>query len=248
MNVMDFFRGKQPDPTPAAPVTAQGQPTTDPNPVQTMSMPAQPNPTGDSGIPGQFNLDQFKDLFAAPTAEQLAAQGNFDPAKLFAGMEPDKVQGAVAKMSFTDSINQEQLAAIQAGGEGAVAAMLAVMNSVGQNAMTKSLLSNAEMIKQAVSQVNGSLDNRAAAAARKQAITAEVHRGNEMLSNPALKPMVDALSLSMSMKNPQATPEQIRESVAGYFSTIAGTFSPKAQEPDAVPGEYDFSKFLDGNK
>jgi hypothetical protein len=242
-NIMSLFTGQKPEPAPAPAPNAQGQQAQAADTTNFGQTP-QPTPAGDPGVPGQFDLDQFKDLFSAPTAEQLAAQGNFDPSKLFAGMEAPKVQEAVAKMSFTDSVNQEQLAAIQAGGEGAVAAMLQVMNAVGQNAMTKSLLSNAEMIKQAVGQVNGSLDNRMNAVARKQAVSAEVHKGNELLSNPAFKPMVDALSYQFSVKNPQATPEQIRETVAGYLNTMAGSFNPKGPETDVAPGETDWSKFL----
>ena len=246
-SAMDFFRGApaQQMQQQQAPANAQVDAPKQPDLATSLNQPAQPTPQGDAGTPGIPNMDQFKDLFTAPTPEQLAAEGKFDPNSLFAGLEPAKVREAVSQMSFTDNINSEQLAAIQAGGEGAVQALMQVMNTTSQNTMAQALISNAEMIKQAMGNVSGTLDTRISAVARKQAVSAAVHNGNPALNNPAIKPMVDALTMSFSMKNPQATPEQIRESVSEYMTKMAAVINPvdNTQQNGGIPPEYDFSRF-----
>lgn len=246
MSVMDFFRGKQPEPAPAAPANAQAGTPQEPNLSQLGSgQPPQPNPPGATGEPGPTGFDQFKDLFAPATPEQIASQGNFDPNSLFASLEPAKVHEAVGKMNFTDGISADQLSAIAAGGEGAVQALVAVINQTNQKTMASAVLGNAEMIKQAMATVNGGLDARVNAAARKQAIGNTISEANPIYSNPAAKPMVDALAYTLATKNPTATPQEIQKSVEAYFTQLAQAITPQSQAgTQQQTNETDWSKFL----
>lgn len=256
-SIMDAFRAPAPAAAPAPQVspTATGQ---TPTPVDTNAAAAAvagqvpaPNPTGATGVPGEgANLERFKDMFAAPSAEQLAAQGKFDPSTLFAGMDATKVTEAVGKMNFTSGITSEQLQAIQAGGEQAMQTLGQLLNSTAQSTMSQAMLANAEMIKQAMGQIGGTLDNRINAVSRQQQIRSTIHDGNPLLSNPAVQPMVDALSHAWATKNPTATPQQVKDAVLDYITHTFSAVNPQAagqgKQPE-IPREYDFSNFLNGN-
>lgn len=242
-----------PAPAPQPSPTAQGQQTQQPTQEQLAQMaagqnPMQPNPAGATGQPGEgAALDQFKDLFTPPTAEQLATQGKFDPSTLFAGMDAAKVTEAVGKMQFAGQITEEQMQAIQNGGAGAIQTLHQLLNSTSQATMAQAMLANAEMIKQAMGQVGTTLDTRINAVSRQQQIRSAVHADNALLSNPAIQPMVDALTQSMALKNPQATPQQIKDSVATYITQMSAVFNPQgsaAGKGPELPAEFDFSDFL----
>lgn len=248
-NVMDMFRGGNPTPPPQqqqAP-QVQGQQAQPADPAQALQQPAQPQPAGADVQPGQgAELDQFKDLFAAPTAEQLAAQGKFDPSSLFAGMDAEKVTKAVANMNFASGVTEDQLQAIAGGGQQAIQTLTQLLNQTGQSTMSQAMLANAEMIKQALGQVSGTLDTRINAVARNQQIKSAVHGDNPMFSNPAMAPMVDALTQAFSLKNPQATPTQVKEAVYSYMTTVSGAFGNNGngnQSKPQVPAEFDFSNW-----
>lgn len=248
-NVMDMFRGGQPTPAPQPqqPAQVQGQQAQPADPAAALQQPAQPQPAGTVQTPGEgAALDQFKDLFSAPTPEQLAAQGKFDPSTLFAGMDAAKVTEAVGKMNFASGVTEEQLQAISGGGAGAIQTLTQLLNQTGQATMSQAMLANAEMIKQALGQVGTTLDTRINAVSRQQQIKSAVHGDNPMFSNPAMAPMVDALTQAFSLKNPQATPQQVKEAVYSYMTTVSGAFNPggsSAGKQPEVPAEFDFSNW-----
>lgn len=243
----------QPAPVPQPSPTAQGVQGQQPTQEQLAQMaagqnPQQPTPAGASGQPGEgAALEQFKDLFTPPTAEQLATQGKFDPNALFAGMDAAKVTEAVAKMNFSSQITEDQLQAINNGGAQAIQTLQQLLNGTAQATMSQAMLANAEMIKQALGQVGTTLDTRINAVSRQQQIRSAVHEDNPLLSNPAVQPMVDALTQSISLKNPQATPQQVKEAVNTYMTQMAGVFNPQgsaASKGPELPVEFDFSDYL----
>ena len=244
-NAMDMFRSPNPAPQPAAQQAVNGQAAQPADPAVAMQQVPQPQPAGATGEPGEgAALDQFKDLFAAPTEEQLKAQGRFDPATLFAGMDAAKVSEAVGKMNFAAQITEDQLQAISGGGQQAIQTLQQLLNSTGQATMSQAMLANAEMIKQAMGTVSGTLDTRINAVSRQQQIRQAVHGDNAAFSNPAMAPMVDALSSAFSMKNPQATPQQVKEAVHQYMTTAFGIVNQQgsnAQQRPQVPAGQDFS-------
>jgi hypothetical protein len=52
-------------------------------------------------------------------------------------------------------------------------------------------------------------------------------QGDPLLSNPALKPVVDGLRTQILSKHPDATPQQIQQAISEYFKAIGVSFRPE---------------------
>ncbi|MND22529.1 hypothetical protein D3C81_909560 [compost metagenome] len=243
-SIMDIFRGKNPEQPSPAPQGSQQM-------VQTEQAPNgqqnQPNPTGATGEPDAPSLDKFKDLFTPLTAEQLAQNQDFNPDTMFASLEPTKIREAVGQIDFTKSISADDLAAISAGGNEAVAAFARAMNGVAQTTMAQGLLGSAELVKQAMKQANSGLDSRLGKAARQQMVQEALYKENPALRHPGAKPIVDALQQSLAVKNPTATPQELQEAASEYLNQFAAMIAGKGGEAEAKSEEaFDWSKHFLG--
>lgn len=176
---------------------------------------------------GEVNpLDTYNDLFKpkevdpnAPPAQTVAVE--FDQAKVVEGL---------GKMDFMRFADPKDLAAVAAGGEGAVVALGNLMNSV----MRQSMLMN--------SQFSASAANKAADFAYQRANQGipEMVRGqltNNQFSDaasqhPALQPLVQTLSAQYRQQFPKATPEQVATQVREYLKAVGGALNPQSQEAE----------------
>lgn len=246
-SIMDLFRGKTPDqPTPAP---QGGQQQTQTEQVPTPGQQAQPNPAGADGQPAQ-GLEKFKDLFTPLTPEQLAQQQDFNPDQMFASLNPEAVQKAVSQVNFANGVSADDMAAVAAGGNEAVAALARIMNTVGQNSMAQGLMGSAELVKQALKQANSGLDQRLGKAAKQQMVQEAIFRENPALRSPAAKPIVDALQHAISLKNPSATPQELQEAATEYlaqFAAVAAGKQPNAQADADKDEGLDWLKHFTGN-
>lgn len=259
MDIMQLFRG-QPSPAPAA--TPQGGPTQVNQPGQPLpgtqaSAATAPNgvvPTqGATGLDAvnpnaqqsTSPLDTFKDIWQTPAN----SQGDPSPA-MFANVDQAKLMESARKVDFAKAITPDQLQAITAGGEGAVAALATAMNNVAQTVYAQSAFATTKIVDQALAKAQESFDARLPTLVKKFSVNENLQTENPLLSNPALTPLVSALSEQLVRKNPNATSAEIQQQVNDYFAALGTTFAPKAPETPAsraaakAAKQEDWSAFL----
>ena len=233
MDIMSMFRTAPaaPNPLPAGPsqVNQPGvplpgtanSPQTDANGVVPTTAPA-----GEQ-VPAPTPFDGFKDLWSTPTTP---ADSN---GPMFAEVSADKLMESAGKVDFAKAVTPEQMQAIAAGGQGAVEAFAQSMNKIAQTVYAQSAFATTKIVDQAMARQQENFAKQLPSMVKKFSVNENLQDQNPLLSNPALTPLVSALSEQLVRKNPNATSSEIQQQVNDYFSALGTTFAPKPPETPA---------------
>jgi len=248
MGIMDIFKQA---PAPVAP--AQG-----PNPGQlpanaaaatssTSTAATAPNgvvpASTDLNSAAKSPLDAFNDLWqtdpnAAPTTGQ----------PLFNVKQEDLLTAAQAQ-NFTSHITPEQLAAIAAGGEGAIKAFSDSLNATAQHVYARSAFATTKIVENALGKAEQTMTSRIPGMIRQHNVSDGLRTENPAFAHPAAQPIISALEQQMSVKHPQATAKELRDMATQYLGAFAGAFNPATTESAGNPNSRmsagtDWSTFL----
>ena len=206
-------------------------------------VPKQPGDVNAGGDPGTSNaspLAPFSDVWKTDPNAANPAPG------MFANLDPAKVMESAKKVNFSGSITPEALQAIQAGGEGAITAFRDSLNAVAQNVYAQSAIATTKIVEQALGKAKESQAAELPSMIRKLSINDSIASSNPALSNPAIQPLVGALTTVLTQKNPNASATEIQKQVVDYFNAIGNTFAPAIPEPknSAARKEDDWSAFF----
>lgn len=223
----------QPGNLPAAPnVNSQASPGTAANGV----VPAQPAATDTNVSP----LDQFKDLW-----DPINKEG--DSSNTPVALDPAKVSEAMGKADFSNLITQENLAAISQGGEGAAKAFVDTINAVSRQSMTQSTLIADKMLEQAISKMEAKQQTSLQEQLKKHSLGEKLTTSNPVFSDPAIKPVIEAVQSQLAAKYPSASAAELATMAQNFVTTMASSLSPKTEESvdSSSPKEVDWTKFLE---
>lgn len=231
-----------PAPTPGnipatTPNTGVSSPNTAPN-------GAVPN-TGDSNpAPAATPLDSFKDLWKNEPTDPNAPAPD---AGVFGNVDPKKFMEAAGKIDFTKVITPEQLQSISSGGEGAVQAFAAALNSVAQTTYAQSAFASTKIVEQALARAKDNWMAELPAHIKKQTVSENLRNENPVFQNPAVQPIISALEAQLTVKFPQASAGEITTMAKQYVEALGTSFSPKPAAPATQKGsreDTDWSTFL----
>lgn len=173
-------------------------------------------------------LDTFKDIWSTPTTPDDSNS------PMFAGVDPAKLMESAGKVDFAKAATPEQLQLINAGGPQAMEAMMAVMNKVAQTVYAQSAFATTKIVDQAMERQQQNFAKQLPSMVRKFSVNEGLQTDNPLLSNPALTPLVSALSEQLVRKNPNATSTEIQQQVNDYFAALGTSFAPKPPETPAT--------------
>lgn len=222
MSILDIFRSQ-----PAAPV----QPTTPQVPQQQQADPNNLNTqangvTASNGmVPDQSNIEQsplsqFKDLWD-PVVDD---KGNpVAPAsERYINIDPAKVMESARKVDFAKLIDPSHFQAVAAGGEGAVQAMAAIINSLGQTLYAQSAITSANLTEQSLTNAANRFENSVPDMIKRHQVSDTLRDSNPIFSNPATQPLLQLVEAQMTAKYPNATVADIKRSAQDYITQFAG--------------------------
>lgn len=243
MSIFDMFRGT---PAPAqveqvqqAKQTQQqleGQQTTNGLPV------VQPNPAAkEQEVSG---LDRFKDLWQTPVKKE-GEEDTFDPSNMF-DLDPAKLQAGLKGFDTTKGISPEDLKAVMAGGEDAVAALSRVLNASSQATLQAAITAAGGMTQSAFERSLPSLDGKIKSTVRDTSIGTHLRTASPLMKNEAAKPMLSALATQFAGKHPDASPEEIVAMVDDYMVTLSESMG--MQRPGAASKQIKASEEKDWGK
>lgn len=244
MSIMDFFR------TPAVPAPQQqqqqqpqnGQQQQPANPSLTQQQPA--DPTAATVEQTKVDpMDTFKDLWTAP-AKVEGQEEDFNPSAIF-NIDPATMQQAIGKINFAEGITADQLQAIQGGGEEAIKAFAAVLNTSSAKAMQLSTTAAAKMVEQAMTRASGAMDKKIASGVKLNQVSSAMQELNPALTHPAAAPLVNALKEQFTNKHPTATPTEITTMISSYLDNFAGIAAGKKEDPAATAAAAEAAKGTD---
>lgn len=236
MNIMDMF-GRQKATEQAAQQQQQAPHTTQNNPASAAPQPGQgPAPKTFEAPAGQpakevSPLDQFEGLWK--NEPQNNGQ-EFDPSKLFS-MDPAKMQEALGQVDFTKGISQEEMQAIQQGGEGAMAALASMLNKVSRETMQASMSVNAKMVEKAMTQAQGSINGLVDRQVKLHSVSSQLQEQNANVNHPAVAPMFNLLKTQLTAQYPTASAQEIATMATEYVTNMAAAVTGKKPEADTAP-------------
>jgi len=239
MDIMSLFRGTPPaNPLPQGPsqVNQPGQPL----PGTQSSGQTAPNgmiPSQDQNLnvgqpsanPAASPLDTFKDIWQTPA--NTPADSN---SPMFSQVSPEELMKSAAKVDFAKAATPEQMALINAGGQQAMETMMQVMNKVAQTVYAQSAFATTKIVDQAMTRQQENFAKQLPSMVKKFSVNENLQDQNPLLSNPALTPLVSALSEQLVRKNPNATSKEIEQQVNDYFAALGTSFAPKPPETPAT--------------
>ena len=188
----------------------------------------------------QEGLNSLAKLWAAPSeaakAAAAAGTGSSDP---YSGLSDEVIMKAVSSAKVSGIIPQDRILAAAGGNQEQAAALMGILDTVFQSALGMGA-KNAIKISQLG--LNSGFDNfrQNDLPSFMSEFTAKqgVAEANPMLTNPAYKPIYDAMVSGFQAQFPNATKEEIAAHTQTHLKTFAeGLLSgSKQQKQNAGPG------------
>ena len=242
---------------PAAPAGSVAAPNTPgsipPNAPNTGATP--PNAAPNGVLPGNQDtnkatpltpLDQFSELWKNEPADPNAPK----PVGVFGEIDPKKFMEAAGKIDFTKVVTPEQLQAISAGGDGAMASFAAALNAVAQTTYAQSAYASTKIVEQAMARSRDSFLAELPQHIKQQTVRENLRNENPVFSNPAVQPIISALESQLTVKFPNASAGEITTMARTYVEALGTSFAPKPAAPvdpktgRATKEDTDWSTFL----
>lgn len=221
MAIADFLKGLT-SPAPAATPPAPAAPAA--------SSPAQGAQDGQAGVapaaapaPEANPLEQWAKLFTTEAPKPDASKDGKPAEQLDPfNISPENLAKAASGINLSQVVTPE-LAQKALGGDA----------NAFMEAINKSSQMTFMMAYQAAMQaVKPALDSRFADFSKKMPDTFKqlsvdaTLQGDPLLSNPALKPVVDGLRSQILSKHPDATPQQLQQAISEYFKATGISLTP----------------------
>lgn len=168
-------------------------------------------------------LADFAKLWEAP-------ENTPQPEALFGNVDPQKLMEAAGKTDFSKVITPEQLQAINAGGEGAMAAMMQAMNKMSQAVYANSAMATTKIVDQALKKAQEQFNSQIPTLVKQHTVSDTLRTENPIFSNPAVAPLVEAMKQQFTLKHPNATAGEIAQMTKTYISDLGQVFNPTKVE------------------
>lgn len=255
MSIFNAIFGKAPDTSvpPPTPPQSLNNPTGAANPGQPLPTTTGNQVTDNNGLipvgaanpPGPAKvvspLDPFNDLWNTVKTEP----GNDPNAPAFTPPDPAKIMEAAKKVDFSRVITPDHLAKITAGGEGAAKALVEMLQATSQLGYAQSAMATSKIVEAALNNQKTQFESMLPSMVRKLSVNDGLSEQNPLLSNPAIQPLVGAMTEQLTRKNPNASAKEISDQVSRYFNAIGTEFGPKPVASADSRSAQDWSKFLE---
>ena len=191
--------------------------------------PAEPKP-----------LEKFEKVWTAP--EKASDESSNSVAKV----SPEDMMAAAGKIDFSRLIDQDTLQQINGGGEGAMQALVAVINKTAQTSFGQSMIAAQKLVDAAVQEAKKDFSSQVPSMVKSQQLKAGLYDANPALKNPAVAPIVDALQLQLANHYPKASVAELQSMAQEMMVGAARAFDPKSFEKPVpkVPKNQDWSDLV----
>lgn len=218
---------------PAAPANQNPAPAADTNPDGSPKTP-------DGKIPGTDQhpvnpMDAYSKLW-----DTTSTDTSTPPAFSIDSTTLDKVSGS---LNFTQNVAPELM---QKATSGDMAALMQIMNQVGQQAYKASISHNSALTDKFV-EARSRYDFKNIGSTVKQEMTSTALQTSvPNATHPVVKAELSRIANAMQKQNPDATPQEIADSAKKYFNELYSAVNPgqTQQEQQAATGEQDWDKYF----
>lgn len=206
-----FDRGAAPA-TPAAPAAAAVDPA--------IAAAA----AAEAGKPAAGSLESFQPMWAALDKSNAAPENQ--PLNL--GVDATKLGAALKDSNLVGAIDPALMAAVAAGGEGAVQAMQAIQNATARNVLIQSTTANSKLIEAAIAEATQRLEAKFDKSSTSRSAQEQILAALPGLNTPAAAPLVDTIRAGIIASEPTLSATQVADKVKQYFVALSGVVTPQS--------------------
>lgn len=189
---------------------------------------------GESATPEPQGMDKYLDIINFQPDPDKAPKP-FNPDDLLT-VDPENLQKEISKMNFVEgAITKEDAQAITEGGEGALVALVKVMQNFGQKMYMQNVIASKHISSKTLGNSLEHVDSRISSMMRKDKINSSLAQSNPVLSHPAAAPMIESLIPKIEAKFPGASPEEVRAKAEEFFLDFAKSMIPGEKESTQTP-------------
>jgi hypothetical protein len=160
-------------------------------------------------------------------------------------VDPKKLMEAAQKTDFAKAIPKDTMAKIQAGGQEGQEAFAQAMNLVTQTVYANSAMATAKIVEQALAKQQSNFEAKLPQIIKQHQLSDTLRSENPVFSNPAVKPLINAMEHQLATKFPDASASELTAMAKQYVEGLGAVFAPKAEqtpaEKSAAAKEIDWS-------
>lgn len=209
------------------------------NPATMPNSPATPAAAG----PVPAKLDDFANMFKPQAADPNAPKQPTLSDPLLTPINQDAFKQQIAQANFAAGIPQETL---QKAISGDATALMEAINHASREAFAAATQLSHGLVEHgsrtAAERALGLVDGKV-----RNTLLRNQNPTNEVLQNPAVAPVFNAVKTQLAQANPQLSPEAVNQAAEAYFSQMAEAFTApqrQAEETKNAPKAPDFSYLL----
>ena len=181
-----------------------------------------------------------KSFFSALIAKAAAKKGTS------ISLPADKLSELAKSLQFGPNLSEEDKQALIAGGEGAVAVMFKMQQSVAEQSFQKALAASAKITEDALAnqmaQVEAMLPDLVRTAQTKDSMRKALPG---LAKDSDLSPIVELIQAGIQANNPDATAEELTAATQEQLSKFASSISPSQELSENNKTEnFDFAAYL----
>ncbi len=196
--------------------------------------------TPEAGKSPESSMDKYKEIWdTAANPDNKQGQPLFNTSK-------EQLLEMARNQSFTDTgITQEQLAAVVAGGEGAVGALMAIVNTASQNVYAQSAHATTKLIEGALAKSGFATTADVQKTFKQSTVGESLRSSNPAFAHPAAAPIIDAVKAQMIAKYPNASSAELTQMAQEFVLSFAeGAQGKKQETAPTVKAAEDWDKFF----
>lgn len=143
---------------------------------------------------------------------------------------------AAVKTDFTRILDKDAVALVAKGGEGAIEALMQIVNQVGQASYGQSLVSTQKMIDKAVQEATTKVNNTLPGQVKRQTLNNMLAQDNPNFNNPLVEPVISAIQNQLSLKYPNASVSELQKMSKDILGGVAGLIHTPADKSIPAKG------------
>lgn len=194
------------------------------------SDPNKNNKTTKKGQEGDDPLLKFDSLWQPNMdgeGKPIPDEDNSGPKSYLPQLDAKKFDDFVGKLNFTQDIDQTDMDALKAGGEGAITATINVINKASRRSMKSAIAAASRMAEQGFNTANQRFTSEVPNHFRDLMTEDQLSSTVGIMQNPAFTPMVSMVKKQYLKKFPKATPSEVNAAVRQYFDFLGSELNKK---------------------
>lgn len=168
---------------------------------------------------------QFESLWETKNADGTPINKPDEP---LYKVDPAQLMDIAQKTDFKSFVDKETMAAMVAGGPGAVEAMMTAMQKMASGVYANAAVAATKIAESGITRALAAQEAKLPSVIRNQQLNESLSAKNPALRDPAIAPVVALIREQMAQKYPNASAAELQSQAEQYFLAAGNALAPQA--------------------